>query len=152
MKKLLLTAILILSSASMVSANAEDDFNGHYYELIDGDGIDWASAHDYCVEHGGHLATITSAAEQRFIEKLLRQGTKDFYWLDSMFTNDGYGWGWITNEDFNYENWSLEYTRRHLGEGKYFGLICRTGEFGSWDAAVYNDNIKKCGFICEWDE
>lgn len=158
MKKLLLTAILFLSSASMVSADADGEFNGHHYYLVDGNGIDWIEAYDICKEYGGHLATITSAAEQKFIESLLRQGKKNSYWLGG-YQDDSGKWNWITDENFYYTNWNYGEPNNATGSEDCL-MIYREISFGLWNDAAYNGEsfgnpffyTENFGFICEWDE
>ena len=50
------------------------------YKLID-TGLTWNEAESYCESMGGHLATITSEKEQKIIENLLQNGTKNSYWI-----------------------------------------------------------------------
>ncbi|MCK9441150.1 MAG: hypothetical protein M0Q13_06995 [Methanothrix sp.] len=98
--------------------------NGHYYEavLVPG-GITWNDANTRANAAGGHLATITSAAENQFVYNLVAE--YDDYWLGDNHGNGagpwlgGYqpagslepagGWAWVTGEPFSYTNW-------HTGE------------------------------------
>ncbi len=45
------------------------DFNGHTYQFIDEDST-WEEARNFCISRGGHLATVTSAEEQQYLESL----------------------------------------------------------------------------------
>jgi hypothetical protein len=92
--------------------------NGHYYEavLVPG-GITWDDANAAAEAKGGHLATITSAAENQFVYNLV--AGDDRYWI---FDSNAYGpwlggyqpagspepaggWIWVTGESFSYTNW-----------------------------------------------
>jgi hypothetical protein len=85
--------------------------NGHYYEAVDGP-MSWNAAAvgaaslewEGCL---GHLATITSAAEDEFI--LTSVGGRGGFWLGATqqpgsVEPDG-GWTWITGEAWDYTNW-----------------------------------------------
>lgn len=76
-------------------------FNGHTYCLLDYS-MTWAEAKDACEAMGGYLATITSQAEQEFIEKLIADGTKTMYWLGATDEENEGEWKWITGEPFIY--------------------------------------------------
>ena len=45
------------------------DFNGHTYQFIDVD-TTWEDARKACASRDGHLVTITSAEEQKYLEGL----------------------------------------------------------------------------------
>jgi len=73
----------------------------------------WQSAVDACKNEGGHLATLTSAAENTFVVKLIPNfGTDDRLWLggtDNKSPTDESGGGpyvWITGEPFTYAPWA----------------------------------------------
>ena len=76
----LMMAVLILTAivpAAFSVGNAVD-FNGHRYERIE-EGMTWKQAKKYCEDRGGHLATITSSAEQEAIMQLVKNGEKAQY-------------------------------------------------------------------------
>jgi hypothetical protein len=57
--------------AQRVQWHADDGGNGHAYEVVPGQ-MTWFEARDEAKARGGYLATITSAAEDRFVQKLIR--------------------------------------------------------------------------------
>lgn len=87
--------------------------NGHHYEIVvEPGGLDWetaASDAENRIFRGqpGHLATIGSGEEDRFIRSL---GVFDHgLWIGG-FQSEGSsepdgGWQWITGEPFEYTNW-----------------------------------------------
>jgi hypothetical protein len=89
------------------------DGNGHGYELIiDSDGLTWEQANAEAQTMGGHLATLTSAAENDFVYDIAISDTSGWG-----MTNPWYGpflggqyinneWTWITGETWDYENWA----------------------------------------------
>ena len=98
--------------AAPIQWRVEDGGNGHYYDYryVDG-GILWPSARDAAagLSHAGrtgHLATITSAAEQAFVASVapateLYLG--GFQAPDSAAPDQG--WSWITGEPWQYTAW-----------------------------------------------
>lgn len=135
-------------------------FGGHQYQLFDGDDIRWMDAKKKCEKIGGHLVTITSADEQQFIEQLIDEGEKTFYWIGA--TDSGRepnNYYWVTGETFDYQNWQQgQPDNGEWGAGEYedFAGILRTGDnlFGGL-AHTWNDfreNPRDShGYICEWD-
>ena len=86
-----------------------EEYNGHYYAVVD-EGMDWRDADVYCRNHGGHLATINSNAEQKFVQALvLKNGNRNSYWLggyQSVVKADK--WYWVDDTPFEYTNWAVE--------------------------------------------
>jgi hypothetical protein len=88
--------------------------NGNYYQAVAEPGILRYPARDAAADltyRGcpGHLATITSQAENDFIAENFPEAVDGGYWLGGReafdFGNPSTGWGWITGELFQYENW-----------------------------------------------
>jgi hypothetical protein len=89
--------------------------NGHYYEAVGVTGLSWFEAeraarrrkyHDMA----GHLATVTSPAENQFVADHFHTATRNGYWLGG-FQSHGLldpstGWQWVTGEPWSYTNWS----------------------------------------------
>ena len=88
--------------------------NGHYYELVLVDPpVRWEEARDLASQRSfkglqGHLATITSAAENDFVCNV---GAAR-YWLGGFqdtsapdFAEPDSGWRWITGEPWDFSNW-----------------------------------------------
>jgi hypothetical protein len=102
--------------ATPLIANAAPIFNGHHYEFIVADGITWAAANTaaQAKSHAGvsgHLATITSLAEDTFLfnNSTLASGLNtsgDFadsqLWVGGFqpagSTEPGGGWTWVNGE------------------------------------------------------
>ena len=125
--KLILLCVLmmgIFASGSVYAVpvlwDTDDGGNGHYYEIVLTDSMNWDAANSFAMGstymgYQGHLATITSSEENYFISynEDLGNGSIDSIWLggyqlDGSVEPDG-GWQWVTDEDFDYANW-------HTGE------------------------------------
>jgi hypothetical protein len=117
-----LLALAVTASASAVPTTwlVADGGNGHGYEVIPvGPGVDdftWAQAESAATALGGHLATITSQAENDFIADLLAaaqhppDGLILEAWLGGFQAQPGGApdgdWAWNTGEPMTYTNWS----------------------------------------------
>jgi hypothetical protein len=136
MKKQTLMMLTILFACSLVAvAEAEpiqwlisDGGNGHYYEAVFFDGgISWKDANNFAQASvylgvAGHLATITSQAENDFITNNILgsfdQGLPR-YWLGGYQPIDApepaTGWRWITGETWAFTNWPPSYPNDPTG-------------------------------------
>lgn len=128
-KKILKVAIVLMAfslKASLLSAAEVDgkgaDFSSNeskYIVVVKDKPISWVQARDEAISLGGHLATITSAEEQKLVWDIVRKSPEswsrnsdDFYlgpWLGGFKmaskerTNSG--WKWVTDEPFLYTAW-----------------------------------------------
>lgn len=136
-------------------------FNGHTYYVFN-DSMTWAEAKAACEAMGGYLATITSQAEQEFIEKLIATGTKKQYWLGATDEEEEGNWKWVTGEPFIY---SLAISFDNAYEGENYLQILREDLAEPLLANVWNDannegtvegdaffNKANTGYICEFGD
>ena len=87
--------------------------NGHYYEVIPADGITWSGANSAAMAMTylgatGHLATLTSPAENNFVDSLrIASGSNKSGFEDSELWVGGFqdpyqppaaGWNWVNGE------------------------------------------------------
>lgn len=78
----------------------QQNFNGHsYYRSTSS--MTWTAARQACTNMGGHLVTITSAAENNFVFNTWPSG-----WIG--FTDEAVEgqWRWVTGEPVTYTNWN----------------------------------------------
>ncbi len=84
--------------------------HGSRYEVIKAD-ITWEDANRQCINKGGHLATITSKAEEDKIIAVAEASGIERLWIGGYTTNDRYGEAmghWVMGEPFTYQNWFSE--------------------------------------------
>ncbi len=97
--------------------SADEGGNGHAYWTMGRWHIDWNESKrtaEEAVFHGssGHLATITSAAEEQWIEHTFTFSANRWIGgyqdptLPQYREPDG-GWAWVTGEPWSYTNWAL---------------------------------------------
>lgn len=155
------------------------EFNGRHYEVYN-ESMSWNAAKDICEAKGGHLATITSADEQAFIESLLEEsGLKKYhYWLGGTDREQEGAWKWLTEEDFaDYTNWEqgkntqpnnnesndpehgedymeIQTTKPVDNSGEYmkWNDICESGNSKSNQGSPWFYSQEHFGYICEWEE
>ncbi len=130
------------------------DFNGHTYQFIDED-TTWEEARQACIARGGHLATITSADEQKYLEGLYNNinGNERGPWFgaysDGAYGGDKNDWCWVTGEKWNYTNWA---------EGEPSNAEGTEWFTHFWNDMMWNDisnddnRDSQKGYICEYDD
>ncbi|MGI9224435.1 MAG: hypothetical protein ACR2QX_08165 [Woeseiaceae bacterium] len=170
MKKITMSFFAAGSLAALVSlpasaAPVEFIDNGHFYEVIIDPGITWDAAKTAAegmtitvdgVDYDGHLAIITSAGEDNFIETLRlaapSSGNPEFWvgaFQDPATSVEDANWQWIIPEApfDNYTNWQNGEPNDAGGDEKFLG-VGHSNEFG-WNDERALGNIE--GYIVEWD-
>ena len=124
-------------------------YNGNKYELYNSS-LTWLEAEKFAESKGGHLVTITSEKEQKFVESLIQGGTKKNYFIGANDYNHRLAWNWVTNEKWEYTNWNKDQPDFYEGR-EFFGMVYNRSDcFGKWnDLANQNNNV---GFIIEYDD
>lgn len=154
---LFLISCLCICNMSIINVYAVDAsdvkfYNGHRYQVFN-DCIKWSEAKESCEKRGGHLVTITSKSEQKFVYSILKNEKKNTYWIG--LYESGSTQKWVTDEKFSYSNIEEE----HIGQyyyGMYGGSAKSFNKKGEWydhDDTIRNDywDYTKTGYICEWD-
>ena len=143
-----LTGYFMLSQCAMSWNNADATvvdtlaYNGHYYVIFTSS-YNWVDARDYCDYLGGHLVTITSAAEQDAVAGL--NSNQYHLWAGGRLASDG-NWRWVTSEPWGYTNWNEgEPSNSHTT-----GENCLVLSPALWND-LYEVTTEKSGFVCEWD-
>ena len=130
--------------------------NGHWYQLqIAQSGISWTAAQSAAVASGGHLATLTSMAENSFVF-VLSNVTQAYGgssvvgpWLGGR--RDGDSWSWVTGEAWNFVNWLPP---NPDGPGTWGeNCVCFTASAGRWNdfnEAGWQPGIAMQAYVVEW--
>jgi choice-of-anchor C domain-containing protein len=141
------------NNAPACPGTVTDPSTGHRYMAVAG-AITWPSAKLAaealtCGASTGHLATITSAAEQSFLNANLPAATfgPGFgYWIGGRWT--GSAFTWVTGEAFGYTNWNLGEPNGDVdGAIHFFGLGSPIGTWNDASATVWNFP----GYVVEFD-
>jgi hypothetical protein len=140
-------------------------FGGHTYAIVGDEKSNgwysWEEAKAIAEKYGGHLVTITSAAEQYAVENLVyTAGKKATYWLGAR-NPSGSKIEWITGETSSYTNWGID--EPNNSAETYMHMVNTTNtvyEFiGQWndtrDNYFIGSNVwystSSCGLVIEWD-
>jgi hypothetical protein len=136
--------------------------NGHTYEaILVGSNITWeaASAAAQAKGPGWHLATITSAAENTFVESIFSGNSAYFHawsgyvhsgpWIGAFATTYTSGdWKWVTGEAFTFADWGPMEPFRNGNRISYarFG-----GSVVGWNDIPSGHSISPQSYIAELD-
>ena len=101
-------------SSHAVEWKVSEGGNGHWYERVgQSRGIDWASAKMAAAAIGGHLATISSAAENAFVHSVSNPtawSSRYGPWLGGYqlpnSPEPSGGWVWVTGEPWEFTKWA----------------------------------------------
>ena len=121
-----------------------------YYLLVK-QNVSWDTAKAKCEKFGGHLATITTAAEQEYVvSKFMKphdDGTRPHIWLGATNETEDRKWRWGTDEDeWAYEKWIPGQPDNAAGEQHYLELCMIFKDIGWNDAQGEDDKW----YLCEW--
>jgi hypothetical protein len=116
--------------------------NDHWYELIQLPALTWAQARDYAVNRGGYLATITSAAEDTFLNGLVPMGVQPYF--GGYKENDVFRW--VTTEPFSFTNWAPDQPDNMAGGEDRLEMV--NGD-GTWDDTNHFDSR---AFVVEYPQ
>jgi outer membrane biosynthesis protein TonB len=128
--------------------NGAAKYGSNYYKVYYSD-VTWAEAEQICGDLGGHLCTVTSAGESRFVKDLLSENSR-FLWLGATDADTDGQWAWITGERFSYTDWL---SGEPNGGDREIYLLLTDYYTGSWG---WNDGTDEVysgmfGYICEWE-
>ena len=137
---------------------ASSKFRGHDYTLFEG-ALSWTDAEEYCVRHGGHLASANSAHEQKFLTQLSQKSSCSNIWLGGYLDTDG-SWKWTDGTDFKYENWDENQPDNFENKETCIRFAAREINYSEWTAhqGKWNDTapdgdrdvkLEDCAFIME---
>jgi hypothetical protein len=101
-----------------------DGGNGHWYQPTTNSFVNFATAKSYAQAQGGHLVTLTTAAENKFAANLssgeyLLGGFQDITAAD--YSEPSGGWRWVTGEAWDFTAWNLSTNEPNNGNGSYLG-------------------------------
>ena len=134
------------------------EYNGHFYKVYNSS-MTWSDAKSTCAKMGGYLATVTSADEEKFVYDLLKNGTKNYYWLGASDDRQEGVWEWITGEAWNYTHWISGQPNNHndqTGTSENYLAIARAvrgwNDLPDTGDRYGSSALENSGYICEWDE
>jgi formylglycine-generating enzyme required for sulfatase activity len=81
------------------------------YQFVPGK-FTWLQAKEDAISKGGHLATITSQAENNQVKEWLGANYNKDLFIGAFSTNADGKWQWVTGEEFNFSNWDTASYRK----------------------------------------
>lgn len=140
-----------VSDAPNGSDEAKSSFQDHYYQVFDGVCNSWQDAKEYCEAMGGHLATITSLAENDFLHSYITsQGYECAYFGLENESRDNRSWTWVTGEPLTFINWA---DGEPNDSYEPYGMFYFKFTDGKWNDGDFGSRTERGGtaFVCEWD-
>lgn len=116
-------------------------FNGHKYKVFT-DSMSWDEAEKFCEDKGGHIVTITSEEEQKYVSGIISDDK--YYWIDAEIIGNN-DIKWTTDELFIYANWEDKAPGGKASE-KHVAI-----HSGSWTELPDKDEITVSGFVFEYE-
>ena len=133
-------------TASVTQWSIADGGNGHWYEYIS-TGRAWDAARNDAEARGGYLATVTSLAENTFLNALYPSSAAP--WMGgyqdktaSNYVEPTGGWRWVTGEAWSYTNWNSGEPNNGYGTEHY----AQTGT--KWNDAAGSNTLP---YLVEYD-
>ena len=120
-------------------------YNGHIYALYEATTY-YDQAQNICKKMGGHLATITSAEENKAVSSLMENAADIGYWMGASDAKSEGTWVWETGEKFSYTNWDKNEPNND-SEVEHYLMMYPSGLWN--DARSFG--IYHYGFILEID-
>ena len=148
-----------------VQWKVEDGGNDNWYRFVKTeDLVAWDVAASDASNLGGHLATITTPDENQYIVDNFDGLGSGQVWIGLFqntsspdYSEPGGGWEWITQEPFNWNNWTpTEPNNSGKGEqSEEWGNIWLTGGdqpnyIGFWNDNVLLDVNRSDSYLVEW--
>jgi cysteine-rich repeat protein len=126
-----------------------DPTTGNCYVSFDGEQTTWAAAETSCLGIGGHLVTITSAAEDAVV--LAAQNPAEDPWIGA--TDDANDtdsvFDWVTDELFGYTHYAAGQPDDDFGTGGNGECLHILNGLGEWNDTNCNFVGFVVGRICE---
>lgn len=151
-----------LSLASVVEWRVADGGNGHLYDVVRSETrLTWEDARAHASALGGHLATLTSAAEDQFVFALVASRPEAWQgntfggpWLGAFQpsptgTAPDQGWVWVTGEAWSYTNWSSGEPGDQGWMGGVESYLQYRDSGGGWNDFT-NDGNSTFSFVIEY--
>jgi len=161
---------MLNGDATMAVWAVENGGNGHRYEVVRAErGISWHEAKADAEARGGHLATVTSLAENEFVSHLIDDlrfwnrlpvlGIQSHGpWIGGFRAEADIGrplsegWQWLTAEQWSYENWATFEPNRQAEQYVHYvarGVVMNS-TWNNWGAD--SQRFPVISFVVEYED
>lgn len=141
----------LANAQSAVQWRIEEGGNGHWYLREARGGRGWTGLRAAADAVGGHLATMTSAAERDWLVANVLGGAACFLggYQEPTGAEPSSGWRWITGEPFTWTGWAPGEPNNHPPSGDEDVMGCWPG--GTWVDVNATGSGWPCDFaLFEW--
>jgi len=123
------------------------EYKKHHYYIYD-DADSWEDAKEKCEKRGGHLATITSAKEDKKLYQYVEEkGSKDVFFGLQMEVESGEEvWKWVTGEKLKHTKWTEG--EPNSDSGSCYVAVYGRNDDSRWRAVT--PGYTKY-YLCEWE-
>ena len=142
------TPVLALGCAAVGDVVAaqwaeSDGGNGHWYAVIDRNSRSWLEMQEFAVGLGGHLATLNSVQESRWLVGQMAGRRCALGGIQEPGSDEpAGGWRWITGEPMNWTNW----TPGEPQDGDLWGAP-HENVMGCWESGGWVDLANHLNFL-----
>ena len=130
------------------------EYNGHYYKVYL-TRTTWDKAENACEKLGGHLATVSSVGEQKFLVSL---ENRNKLWIGAYRKDDDLNsWMWVTGEPWTDTYWmkgepnNSPNVIRNENRIVMWPASSDADSLKTWNDLNANNVYEQNGYICEWD-
>ena len=142
------TEIQMLNDRTIIDTLIQNPKNSHWYKR-NANTMDWEAAKSYCEAFGGYLATITSQDENNFVYFNLAKN-ENAYQLGATDSETEGIWRWVTDEPWDFTNWSPGQPDNSMTYGGQDYLSFYSRHPYRWDDGREEEGFWKFS-ICEWN-
>ena len=132
--------------------SSSNEYKNHKYAFFTKN-VAYSEAERFCENLGGHLATISSDAENDYLFNLMKsKGYNSAYFGLTDSEREGV-WKWVNGENVNYTNWHQGEPNAE-NENEDYAMFYYKYNDGTWNDGDFGASTVNGGnvFICEWDE
>jgi hypothetical protein len=138
-----------------VQWRVEDGGNGHWYRLSrQATPLGWHGATQLSEAAGGHLATLTTAAEDAWVRAQIVASAnipalQGGPWIGAMCEGENWGaWRWITGETWDYSAWAG--SEPNNGGGREYYVQMYQGQNMAWNDNQEDGRSSTFSAVIEW--
>ncbi|KAL4221428.1 hypothetical protein ACF0H5_019686 [Mactra antiquata] len=134
--------------------------HGRYcYELITEDKVSWSNGERICSRYGGHLAYITDADEQGYIESFMKRHYPNHaVWIGLNDLKNEEHFEWTSGVPVTYTNWMPGRTSNFLAHQSEDCVVFVSHRHGQWDdipcgqqSFIFGDGGMFYPILCQYD-
>ncbi|KAK0418143.1 hypothetical protein QR680_013396 [Steinernema hermaphroditum] len=118
-------------------------FSGNCYFLNHRE-VKWMAAEQFCRARNGHLASIHSSAENRFVQRILQKaGIWHFTWIGGVRNSTTEKFRWTDGSEWDFSNWINSKQLQRVGIVEYLPAA------STWSVPILNLGESKSPSVCK---